>query len=252
MKRGRHIKRIGGILGLLLLFFSVVVQSTAQPSYIFLHLTTKDGLSNGNVTSILKDSYGFLWIGTEYGLNRYDGYEFKTYTTEANLSNSIPTNNIQRIQEDGLGNIWIGTTTYTVYNRDKDNFINDVPGFLQKFGIIVGSNYRIYIDKEKDLWVWSGQQLYFYDTQKNVLKRFSLNQRLDEVATVELSDDGNNLYGFLKSGLLWQINKQTGRQQVLELPDTFNSQLYNRLYADYKGGLWLWSGSTEVVFHTSD
>ena len=57
MKRGKHIKIIGGILGLLVLFFSVVVQSTAQPSYVFLHLTTKDGLSNGNVTSILKDSY---------------------------------------------------------------------------------------------------------------------------------------------------------------------------------------------------
>nr|WP_321485311.1 two-component regulator propeller domain-containing protein [uncultured Draconibacterium sp.] len=249
MKGGKHFKIIGGILGLLVLFFSVVVQSTAQPSYVFLHLTTKDGLSNGNVTSILKDSYGFLWIGTEYGLNRYDGYEFKTYTTEANLSNSIPTNNIQGIQEDGLGNIWIGTTTYTVYNRDKDNFMNDVPGFLQKIGIIVDSNYRIYIDKEKDLWVWSGQQLYFYDTQKNELKTFSLNQRLDEVATVELSDDGNNLYGFLKPGLLWQINKQTGRQQVLDVPDDFNPQFYNKLYADYKGGLWIWSGSTDVIFY---
>lgn len=234
---------------MLILLISVVVQSTAQPSYVFLHLTTKDGLSNGNVTSVLKDSYGFLWIGTEYGLNRYDGYEFKTYTTETNVSNSIASNNILGLQEDGLGNIWINSSTYTVYNRDKDNFINDVPGFLQKIGIVVGGNYKIYIDKEKDLWVLSRQQLYSYDTQKNALKTFSLKLSLNEEVSVEFSDDGKNLYGFLRPGLLWQINKQTGRQQVLELPKNINPLLYNKLYADYKGGLWLWSGSTDVVFY---
>ncbi|WP_167607604.1 hybrid sensor histidine kinase/response regulator transcription factor [Maribellus sediminis] len=249
MKHGKHNKRIGGLLGLLVFFVSVVVQSIAQPSYVFLHLTTKDGLSNGNVSSILKDSYGFLWVGTEYGLNRYDGYGFKTYTTEANLSNSMLSNNIQGMQEDGLGNIWISTGTYTVYNRDKDNFINDVPGFLQRFEIVVDGNYRVYIDEEKDLWVLNGQQLFFYDTQKEVLKTFSLNLRLDDVVAVELSDDGKNLYSFLRPGLLWQINKQTGRQQVLDLPDDFNPQLDNKLYADYKGGLWLWSSSTDVVFY---
>jgi signal transduction histidine kinase/ligand-binding sensor domain-containing protein/DNA-binding response OmpR family regulator len=249
MKSGKHTKTIGGIFGLLILFISVVVQSTAQPSYVFLHLTTKDGLSNGNITSIIKDSYGFLWIGTEYGLNRYDGSEFKTYTTEANDSSSIVSNNILGLQEDGLSNIWINSSTYMVYNRNKDNFINDVPGFLQRFGIVVDRNYKIYVDKEKDLWVLSGQQLFFYDTQKNALKTFNLSVRLDEVVTVELSDDGENLYGLLRPGLLWQINKQTGRQQVIEEPNNPNLRLYNKLYADYKGGLWLWSGSTDVIFY---
>ncbi|HEY6915389.1 MAG TPA: two-component regulator propeller domain-containing protein, partial [Paludibacter sp.] len=47
---------------------------SGESYYVFHHLTTNDGLSNNSVRHILKDSYGFLWIGTEFGLNRYDGY----------------------------------------------------------------------------------------------------------------------------------------------------------------------------------
>ena len=66
----------------LIIFLAVSLQATGQPSYIFHHLSTDEGLSNSNVRTILKDSYGFLWIGTESGLNRYDGYGFKVYTLE--------------------------------------------------------------------------------------------------------------------------------------------------------------------------
>ena len=45
----------------------------------FRRLDTRDGLSNSQILSILRDSKGFVWIGTPYGLNRYDGYRFKTY-----------------------------------------------------------------------------------------------------------------------------------------------------------------------------
>jgi hypothetical protein len=49
----------------LILFLAVSLQAAGQPSYIFHHLSTDEGLSNSNVRTILKDSYGFLWIGTD-------------------------------------------------------------------------------------------------------------------------------------------------------------------------------------------
>src|SRR5665647_600760 len=91
----------------LILVLTIPLRVMGQSNYIFHHLKTDNGLSNSNVRAFLKDSYGFLWIGTEFGLNRYDGYSFKVYTTRPGGPNSLLTNDIFGLQEDGLGNIWI-------------------------------------------------------------------------------------------------------------------------------------------------
>src|SRR5690606_28393364 len=88
-------------------FLIVTFQSIfGQSPYVFHHLETSEGLSNNNVKAILRDSYGFLWIGTESGLNRYDGYGFKVYKMHSGVSNALSSNDILGLQEDGLGNIW--------------------------------------------------------------------------------------------------------------------------------------------------
>src|SRR5690606_18818208 len=116
-----------------------------------------------------------------------------------------------------LGNIWMSSfaNTYTVYDRDNDNFVTDIPEFLKGLGIQVDRNYKVYVDRKKDLWVLSGQKAFFYNTRTNTLRSFNMRIRLDEVTTVELSDDDESLYGMLKPGLLWQIDKHTGDQKVL-------------------------------------
>jgi len=249
---GKGSKNIRGAFWLFILFFLITVRLTGQPSYIFHHLTTKDGLSNGNISAILKDSRGFLWIATQSGLNRYDGYGFKTYTSKPGIPNTMVSNNTWGLQEDGLGNIWISSNSYMVYNRDMDNFITDVPNFLKRIGIHVDRNYKIYVDKLKDFWVLSGQQAFFYDTHKKALKVFNIEVRLDEVITAELSDNGESLFAILKPGLLWQINKRSGRQNLIELPDNLNANLYSKLFLDYNGGLWLWSAKTDIICYRKD
>ena len=67
-------------------------------------LSVEDGLSNRFVTSICKDSRGFMWIGTQYGLNRYDGYAFKHYTKE---NSTLTSNYINKIYEDQQQRLWI-------------------------------------------------------------------------------------------------------------------------------------------------
>lgn len=237
----------------LILVLTVSLQGTGQPSYLFHHLSTNEGLSNSNVRTILKDSYGFLWIGTESGLNRYDGYEFKVYSENPGGSNSLWPSDILGLQEDGSGNIWISSVYgYTVYNRDKDCFITDIANLLQSLGIQVDRNYKVYVDKKQDLWVLSGQTAFFYDTRKKTLKVFGIKVHIDEVVTTELSDNGESLYGLLESGVIWQLDKYTGNQTFLYLQDYFNPEIlakYTRIYIDIRGGIWLFSGKTDEIIY---
>lgn len=246
-------RRFIRLLCVLILVLAVSSQGTGQPSYLFHHLSTDEGLSNSNVRTILKDSYGFLWIGTESGLNRYDGYGFKVYTENPGGSNSLWANDILGLQEDGLGNIWINSVYgYTAYNRDKDCFVTDIANLLQGMGIQVDRNYKVYVDKKQDLWVLSGQKAFFYDTRKKALKVFSIKVHIDEVVTTELSDNGESLHGLLKSGVIWQIDKFTGEQTLINLQDYFKPEIladYTKIYIDTRGGIWLYSWKMDEIIY---
>ena len=73
------------------------------------HFTTRDGLSANWILSIYQDRQGFLWIGTDDGLNRYDGYGFKVFRHDPGNPRSLSDNFVICVYEDRLGQIWFGT-----------------------------------------------------------------------------------------------------------------------------------------------
>lgn len=75
----------------------------------FEHLSASDGLSDNNILAILQDKQGFIWFGTDDGLNRYDGYSFKTFKHNPADTNSLSHNVAKCLYQDKSGNIWIGT-----------------------------------------------------------------------------------------------------------------------------------------------
>jgi ligand-binding sensor domain-containing protein/signal transduction histidine kinase len=109
---------------------------TASLSYAqdikFNHITTDDGLANGNVRSIIQDHQGFFWFGTEDGLQRYDGYSLVDYRHDAEDSLSISSNFVLRLFEDSKQNLWIGSLDAGLcwYNRKENNFrcFKNIPG----------------------------------------------------------------------------------------------------------------------------
>ena len=114
--------QLKGIILLLSFFISLIV--SGQRHVIFEQLSTKDGLSNGTINSIFKDSRGFMWFCTDDGLNRYDGYNFKIYHSE--ITDQISGQNIQfyRIAQDCYGHIWIGTSEGLYFlNRENDRVV---------------------------------------------------------------------------------------------------------------------------------
>ncbi|MFP9114350.1 two-component regulator propeller domain-containing protein [Flavobacterium sp. RHBU_3] len=226
------------------------LQVAGQVSYTFHHLKTDNGLSNSNVKSLLKDSYGFLWVGTESGLNRYDGYGFKTYTLPAGVSSDI-----SGLAEDGLGNIWIEAGgAYVNYKRDKDRFITDVPAFLNGLGITVSKNYYLYTDRKKNLWVFSGKKIFYYDTHLKKLKKFATIAPSSTISNGKTGDDGHSLYRVYDGGTLLKIDN-SGKETLIQLPVFVREAIGksdNRIFCDANGGLWLYSVKTDRIFYKKD
>ncbi|HYI79218.1 MAG TPA: two-component regulator propeller domain-containing protein, partial [Chryseolinea sp.] len=95
-----------GITIVILVFF--LPPAFAQ-ELTFDHLSVKQGLSQANVWDIRQGKLGFIWIGTEDGLNMYDGYTFTIYRNNPADSTSISNSNVHCITEDRSGNLWVGT-----------------------------------------------------------------------------------------------------------------------------------------------
>jgi len=107
--------------------------ASAQKKMLFEHLTVKEGLSQGSVTCILQDRQGFMWFGTQDGLNRYNGYTTRVFRHDPADPKSLNENFITSIIEDHNGTLWIGTVgqegvlnrfeplteTFTRYPRDS-------------------------------------------------------------------------------------------------------------------------------------
>ncbi len=107
-------------------------QAARSQNLQFEHLSSAQGLSHNHVKCILQDSRGFLWFGTQNGLNRYDGYAFKVFKHDPEDPTTISDNFIWRIYEDSFENLWIGTAnglnkfdhateTFTRYLHDPNN-----------------------------------------------------------------------------------------------------------------------------------
>ena len=95
----------------------------ARPIY-FEHLTMRDGLSQSTVMSILQDSEGYLWLATESGLDRYDGYSVRAYRRERGNERGLASDYIWTIAEDARGDVWLATVGGGVarWDRRTDTF----------------------------------------------------------------------------------------------------------------------------------
>src|ERR1700722_17230081 len=102
----------------------------------FTRLSTEDGLSQTRVAQIAQDNRGFIWFGTQYGLNRYDGYKFKVFVHDSLRANSLGGTFVTALFKDHAGFLWVGCASS-----------------LDKFDLTTETftHYRIASDDPKDL-----------------------------------------------------------------------------------------------------
>lgn len=110
---------------LLISFLYACLNTFSHPkcNYYFEQIMIADGLSQNHITCIHQDAQGFIWFGTQNGLNKYDGYQIKEYNFSSNDPYSLINNNISTIFNDSFQQLWIGTQDGLCrYRPETDNF----------------------------------------------------------------------------------------------------------------------------------
>lgn len=153
-----------GLLFLILFLFSSFFE--LNDDLIFKNFNSADGLSQHDVNCIIQDKNGFMWFGTNDGLNRYDGYNFKVFRPTKNTNSSISGRIIQKIESDSYGNLWIASLDGGLnhYNEKKETFFN-FGEKLSRFGKYVND---VTISNDGILWVQFKQKTCYAVLKENV------------------------------------------------------------------------------------
>ena len=146
------------ITAMFLLFFAGTLLS--QNNISFNHLNVEDGLSQSVVTCILQDDKGFIWFGTQDGLNRYDGYSFKVFRHDPNDLNSLKDNFIFSIYQSYDGPLYIETQqgNFHEYIALKESFNLVNKDSIDLFNTRYNSVSGMYLDPEGIIWKGGGSR----------------------------------------------------------------------------------------------
>lgn len=143
--------------------------------YRFKQITNRERLSQNTINAVLQDREGFMWFGTQDGLNRYDGNNFKIYKKNMSGTGSIPENFISSLYEDSDSGIWVGTfnSGLIFYDKYSDKFET------KKSLSMLNNEFITSVTEDNDRNLWIGTYhagLYKLIRKKDKLEKINLNQ----------------------------------------------------------------------------
>ncbi|MFT7219429.1 MAG: ligand-binding sensor domain-containing protein [Candidatus Azotimanducaceae bacterium] len=213
-----HLKRFAAatiVLVLVLVTFSGMSSATSKLSAAsFRNFDDSDGLSNTAVLDIVRDSQGFVWVATQSGLNRFDGYEFKSYLHQEADENSIGNNHVSALMIAEDEKIWVGTDSGVyIFDSATDTF-EPLGGMAGKPLSKVKAIFR---DSSGSKWIASNSGLYridkngrwsrlfdpffrqqFYNKGARVISIFE-----DRFGTIWLGTNGHGVFYILNEALTY-------------------------------------------------
>ncbi len=229
----------------LLLFFSLTLQ--AYEGINFHVLDVRSGISDNYTQSLLHDKYGFMWFATRNGLNRYDGYHFKQYTT---VQLGAYDNNVEWIAEDAQGIIWLKTpVNYCYYNREKDQMDNKIQIPLAKLNISSDVK-QLFVDEDKNLWCVTADSILYYKFDQKKLFRLPIQPKIQ---IMDLACRNSQVYFLLSNGSIATVNWQSNQIEHETHIEWF-SGFKHHIYMDTSLCLWLYAthGSSITCYSTKE
>ena len=181
----------------------------------FYYLSTPEGLAQHSVHAVVQDSDGFMWFGTQNGLNRYDGYEMALYRFEANNLNSLADNHVASLFVDSENHLWIGTVGGGLhrYDPDLDHFLR-IQG-IEDDPATLSDNSIWSITECRDGYLWIATS---YGLNKMDRKSFIVKKRFFQIPGDAAGDTADDLSG-----------QTTG----------LSSNQVNVVYADNRDNIWI-------------
>ena len=241
----------------ILLILAILVPMAAAGLFLFKTLDAKQGLTSSQVNCILKDSRGFVWLGTPAGLYRYDGYVFKNYQSNSQDGSTLPDSYILSVQEALDGNLWIETASgYCIYHPQTETFERDMKQVMGRMGI-EGEPNIIYIDRHKNLWAAiPNKGVVAYNMQQQLLHEFGYTNDTHGVpqgnicsitdcrdGAIMVYDDGR----MVCCDVMHQV--QTVWQTDFVSKQRLRKTKSLRAYADQQENIWLYGQGTLFIYN---
>ncbi len=238
-------------LGIALACGSAAAAKGVEPGAVrFQRISIEQGLSQSVVTAILQDSRGFLWFGTQDGLNRYDGYRFHVYRNVPGDPGSLSANYVRCLWEDAAGALWVGTRGGGVNRYDRRTGRFTVYRHDPRSAAGVASDVSMSIDGSTGgrFWLSTDAGLNRFDPSTGAWERFHHDPArpgsLSHNAVVQALED--------RRGVLWVatygggLNRlDPGRKDFTVYrhdparPGSLSSDLVLSVYEDRRGTLWV-------------
>jgi diguanylate cyclase (GGDEF)-like protein len=200
------------------------IQASAS-DILFEHLSETNGLANPVVTCFAEDGDGFLWVGSQSGLQRWDGYRFSTYKQVLGSNNSLPDNLVQTLHTDTRGRLWVGTSSggLAMYDRRTDRFVHYRLSPSDMNRVII---FSIVDDGARGLWIGSDTGLDHLDTDSGKFTHMELaakdGRRPQHVSALLRGPDGTlwvgTEQGLQRSTALSNDEPRASAFQVVPLP----------------------------------
>lgn len=192
--RSRALKPVFFFLALTALFWGFKLPAYAQTTYLQ-HFNTKNGLPSNNCYYTLQDSKGYIWIGSDAGVSRFDGKLFENFS----IDDGLPDNQILQMREDKSGKIWFlalnGQLSYyfngKIYNESNNQLLK-----LLKFNAVVVSFFE---DSKGRIWFGTNKNLLVMYDGKSIMKYISANPGLQFINTFIHEDKAGNIWAFGKA-----------------------------------------------------
>lgn len=209
-------------------------------------LTISDGLSNNVIYSIIQDKLGFIWIATQDGLNRFDGYNFKVYKNQPYKQNVLSGNWVHCLLEDEKGNLWIGSNSQGVFyfDREKNKFINYTHNVNDENSLSNNRIWDIFQDSKNNIWIGTTNGLNKFLPSEKKFKRYYNTNKLEDYAvnTIAELNNGDLLLGTWGDGIHKLILNKDKIIEITEFNNILNTELSKRikkLIKDDSNNLWI-------------
>jgi signal transduction histidine kinase/ligand-binding sensor domain-containing protein/CheY-like chemotaxis protein/AraC-like DNA-binding protein len=209
-------------------------------------LDKRHGLSQVTVTSIIQDRNGFIWVGTQGGLNRFDGNEFKVFQSNPTDSTSLSNNYVTSMTEDSDGNIWVATFAGGVckYDPRTEKFKRYIR--QEKDTTKISSNVItvIHTDDENRVWIGHTSGIDLYNPEKDAFEPVLISEKINSMIVDDLvSDENNNIWIGTRSDVI-VLNAETKQTEKIFKHDpndknTISGNWIRQISVDNNGLIWI-------------